>query len=280
MSHAEIIEVEANVVESEDNAVQVSANEFAILSQVSAVHAQAPAPARSERYKVVKTFEVIDALREVGFYVDRAHYTKTRKNKKGEAKDPLYAKHQVVLRNEQFGDYNGVTPEFLITNAHDGTSSVDLMAGAYRFICSNGLIIGETFSRERIRHSGNAAAMAIDRAMRMSRNVGKWLKQVEEWKAIDLSAPQRLEFARLANVLRFGDPHKFETAKLLEVRRPEDDRGDLWTTFNVIQENAMKGGFEGFASTGRRATARPLKEIAKTSAFNADLWILAEEFAE
>lgn len=269
-----IIDVEATEVET------VNAQDFEILSRVSAVNAPAACPERSGRYKQVKTFQVIDALREQGFYVDRAHYTKTRKNKNGVAKDPLYAKHQVVMRNHEFGDYDGVTPEFLITNAHDGTSSVDLMAGAYRFICSNGLIIGETFARERIRHSGEAAAVAIDRAIRMSRNVGKWLKQIEEWKKIDLTSGQRTEFARLANVLRYGDPYKFDAKQLIAVRRPEDDKGDLWTTFNVIQENAMKGGFDGFAATGRRATARPLKEIAKSSAFNADLWTLAEEFAE
>jgi hypothetical protein len=274
---SEIIDVVSREI-AEGEAFTVSAREFEILSHVPAAAANAPAPDRSEtRYKFIDTMGVINALREVGFYVDRAHFTKQRKNS---SRDPMFAKHQVILRNSDFGDYNGVTPEFLVTNSHNGTSSLELMAGAYRFICSNGLVFGETFAKERIRHAGNAAAMAVDKAIRMSRGTSKWLKQIEEWKGIDMTRGQRNEFARLANVLRYGDPYKFEPAKLLEVRRPEDDKGDLWSVFNVVQENAMKGGFDGLASSGRRATARPLTEIAKSAAFNADLWLLAEEFAE
>jgi hypothetical protein len=263
---------------AEGEVVTLNARELEIIA-ASAPAAQTlhASPDRSERYAHVNTMEVINALKSEGFYVDRAHLTKQRKNSN---RDPLFAKHQIVLRNETLGVYDGVQPEFLITNAHNGTSSVEEMAGAYRFICGNGLIIGTTFAHERIRHSGQAAQIAIDRAIRMSRNTAKWLKQVEEWKQIDLTQGQRKEFARLASVLRYGDPNRFQVEDLLQVRRAEDDRGDLWTTYNRVQENAMKGGFQGLAATGRRATARPLTEIAKSSAFNADLWNLAEEFAE
>lgn len=262
---------------SEGSVVTLTAEEYEILASVPAVAAPVAAPSRSERYKHVNTQDVVNALREVGFVVDRAHFTKTRKNG---SKDPLFAKHQVILRSTELGEYDGITPEFLVTNSHDGTSSLQLMQGAYRFICGNGLILGTTFAKENIRHSGKAAQEAIDRAVRMSRGTAKWLKQVEEWKRIDMTAGQRHEFARLASVLRYGDANRFNVDDILAPRRAEDDRGDLWTVFNRVQENTMKGGMSGLATTGRRATARPLTEIAKASAFNADLWNLAEEFAE
>lgn len=261
---------------AEGEVVTLSAEEFAILSSVPAVAAPAAAPSRSERYKHVHTGEVVNALREAGFAVDRAKFTKTRKNG---TKDPMFAKHQVVMRATHLPEFDGMVPEFYVTNAHDGTSSLDLMAGVFRFVCENGMIVGD-YSRERIRHAGKAAAEAIDRAMKMSRATSKWVQTVDAWKQIDMSAGQRQEFARLASVLRWGDANRFNVEDLLAVRRPEDDRGDLWTTFNVIQENTMKGGMQGLATTGRRATARPLTEIAKSSAFNADLWNLAAEFAE
>ncbi|HEX8551049.1 MAG TPA: DUF932 domain-containing protein [Abditibacteriaceae bacterium] len=263
---------------AEGSVVTLSPAEFDVLASVPAVTAANASPTRSQRYRHINTGEVVAALREHGFVVDRAHFTKTRKNG---TRDPMFAKHQVVMRSTELGDFDGITPEFLVTNSHDGSSSLDLWQGAFRFICGNGIIIcNNTFSRERIRHSGKAAAEAIDKAIRMSRSTSKWLKTVDEWKKIDMTTGQRNEFARLASVLRWGDANRFDVQDVLSVRRAEDDHGDLWTTFNRVQENAMKGGFAGLASTGRRATARPLTEIAKSSAFNADLWNLAEEFAE
>ena len=261
---------------AEGEVVTLSAAEYAVLSTVPAVAAPTAAPSRSERYRHVNTQEIVNALREVGFVVDRAKFTKTRKNG---SRDPMFAKHQVIMRATHLPEFDGMVPEFYVTNAHDGTSSLDIMAGAFRFVCENGLVIGD-YTRERIRHAGKAASEAIDRAMRMSRSTERWVRTVDEWKRIDMSKTQRFEFARLASVLRYGDANRFNVEDLLAVRRPEDDRGDLWTTFTIVQENTMKGGMQGLASTGRRATARPLTEIAKSASFNADLWNLAAEFAE
>jgi len=278
----EVIEVEAAEVETLDASAATALLIPESVNAPRAVSTDHAAPDRSARYKHVNTLEICKALAELGFVIDRAHMSKPhKKGRNGAApRDPLYAKHQVVLRNPDMGKFDGLTPEILITNAHNGTSSVDVRQGVYRFICGNGMIVGTTFSREVIRHSGRAAQEAIARVMRMSRGTNAWLRQVESWKKIDMDASERREFAKLAAVLRWGDANRFEVEDLLAVRREDDDRGDLWTTFNVIQENAMKGGFQGLASTGRKATARPLREIAKSTAFNADLWNLAEEFAE
>ena len=64
------------------------------------------------------------------------------------------------------------------------------------------------------------------------------------------------------------------------VRRHEDDRGDLWTTFNRLQENTVRGGIEGLSRSGRAATSRPLSDISRSVDYNAQLWQLAEEVAE
>jgi len=64
------------------------------------------------------------------------------------------------------------------------------------------------------------------------------------------------------------------------VRREEDDRGDLWTTFNRLQENTVRGGLVGLSRSGRQATSRPLTDIQRDLAYNAQLWQLADELAE
>ena len=67
--------------------------------------------------------------------------------------------------------------------------------------------------------------------------------------------------------------------QILLPRRPDDGQGDLWTKFNVVQENLMRGGQRGRASSGKRVTTRPVQSIDKNVQLNKALWILADEMA-
>jgi hypothetical protein len=60
--------------------------------------------------------------------------------------------------------------------------------------------------------------------------------------------------AGAAHVLRFGDSEGETTTpikaeQLLFPRRHEDRADDLWTVWNVVQENAIKGGCMPLATT-------------------------------
>ena len=46
-----------------------------------------------------------------------------------------------------------VNPEILIRNSYDGSCQVHILTGAYRILCSNGLVIGTTISQKSSRHS-------------------------------------------------------------------------------------------------------------------------------
>lgn len=46
-----------------------------------------------------------------------------------------------------------VNPELAIVNSYDGSAEVQVRSGAYRLVCSNGLIIGMILSRSRNKHS-------------------------------------------------------------------------------------------------------------------------------
>mgnify|MGYP003148222790 FL=1 len=49
------------------------------------------------------------------------------------------------------GDY--LNPEIIIKNSYDGTCEVNALAGAFRLICTNGMIIGHIFGKSGIRHT-------------------------------------------------------------------------------------------------------------------------------
>ena len=51
----------------------------------------------------------------------------------------------------------------------------------------------------------------------------------------------------------------------------------MWTTFNVVQENLIRGGVKGFnTETGRKNTTREVKSIDKNLAINSAVWTVAK----
>ena len=66
------------------------------------------------------------------------------------------------------------------------------------------------------------------------------------------------------------------TLQLLRARRSEDRSSDLWTTFNRVQENTIKGGLSGRNKQGRRTTTRAVNGIDQDVKLNRALWVLAQ----
>jgi hypothetical protein len=54
--------------------------------------------------------------------------------------------------------------EIILVNSHDGSTSYQMMAGAFRFVCTNGLICGDLVEDIRVRHSGNIVDNVIEGA--------------------------------------------------------------------------------------------------------------------
>lgn len=232
------------------------------------------APTVSERYQFISSNEIIERFAEDGWVVADANVAAPRK------RDPLFAKHMIDFRHPDYKEINGAVPRIILVNSHDGSSSARVLAGVFRFVCSNGLVVGTTTGKEVVRHTGDAAADLIHRMQQLARNTSKLYTQIDTWSKKDLTKAQRHEMARFAAQLRWGDAQRFSAEDLLAVRRADDDRGDLWTTFNRLQENTVRGGIEGLSRSGRSATSRPLSDISRSVEYNAQLWQLAEEVAE
>tara|TARA_R100000152_G_C6781543_1_gene216267 strand:+ start:6018 stop:6812 length:795 start_codon:yes stop_codon:yes gene_type:complete len=48
-----------------------------------------------------------------------------------------------------------LNPEIIINNSYDGSLQVHILGGAFRIVCSNGLVIGVTFGKGNFRHNVN-----------------------------------------------------------------------------------------------------------------------------
>src|SRR5690606_25434025 len=136
----------------------------------------------------------------------------------------------------------------LLKNANDGTSAYELMAGLFRIRCLNSLVAQTgTIDSVKVRHSGDVAGKVIEGTYRVLNEAEKALAAPTEWSTIKLDAGERQAFADAAHVLRFADSDgevstPIKPAQLLMPRRYEDKSDDLWMTYNVVQENAIRGG--------------------------------------
>ncbi len=241
------------------------------MSLPASVLSTSAAPTTSDRYQFISTAEIINRFAQEGWEPVNATVASPKK------RDKAFAKHMVDFRHPDFGEVNGAVPRIILVNSHDGTTSARVMSGMFRFVCSNGLVVGHTVEQHAVRHYGDAASALIGRMQALAKSTSDIYQQVERWSKKDLTKAQRNEFARFAAQLRWGDAHRFEADDLLALRRAEDDKGDLWSTFNRVQENTVRGGVEGLSRSGRLATSRPLSDIMRGVDYNAKLWQLAEE---
>ena len=230
----------------------------------------------SDKYSFVPTDKVIDLLEKEGWNLQKARQVTSRTWNPETAKHPLTFAHERMSRADlAVGDS---VPRLDMINAHNGLGTYKLLAGIFRFVCSNGLIVSERdFGHVKLRHIGFSEEDVIKASQAVIENVSKLSEVVDEWQGLDMNMGQIRSFGEEAAALRWdGDTATEMAENLIRPRREQDKRSDLWTVFNVVQENLMKGGFSN-SDTGRRA--RPVKNIDKTVTYNQGVWELASNRA-
>lgn len=246
-----------------------------ILRAAPSVFADAPHASRSRRYTYIPTIEVVNGLRREGFQPFMACQARTRVEGKED-----FTKHLIRFRHAE--QINGEEAnEIILVNSHDGSSSYQMLAGCYRFVCHNGLICGETVEDFRVRHSGDVVGNVIEGAFRVLDEFALVDQSKEVMKQITLRPAYQQAFTRAALQLRY-DPEEhapIEPEQLNQSRRFDDRGSDLWRTFNRVQENLIRGGLSGQSANGRRTTTREVRGVSENVRLNRALWTLAEEMA-
>jgi hypothetical protein len=245
---------------------------------------------RSERFRPIPTIEIVRGLAKEGFAVVGAKQSVTRVPDKAP-----YAKHLLRIRKMDAGVTHRVgdtVMEMLLKNANDGTAAYDLMAGLFRICCLNSLVAQkDTIDTLKVRHSGDVMGKVIEGTYRVMTAAEQVMAAPQDWAQLKLAREEQAALAEAAHVLRFGEvederPATIDPSRLLAPRRVEDaNRNDLWTTFNVVQENMIKGGLRGVsinAETGarRRMTTRAVNGIDQDVRLNKALWLLGERMAQ
>ncbi len=251
------------------------------LMQVApSIFAQGKHDSRSDRYTYIPTIEVLNGLRKEGFQPFMAVQSRSRIEGKQE-----FTKHMLRLRHEN--QINGdEANEIILINSHDGTSSYQMLAGVFRFVCQNGMICGDTVEDIRVPHRGNIVDNVIDAAYTIIDGFDAASESMETMKSTTLALPEAEAFAIAALSLKYDDVDKapVAAARLLDARRYNDrngeDKNTLWGSFNRVQENLIRGGQRGYSATGKRVSTRPVQAIDTNVKLNKALWILADSMAK
>lgn len=236
---------------------------------------------RGDRYAFIPTIKVLDGLRAEGFQPFEVRQTKVKDQGRRE-----HTKHLVRLRHPDAVATKSEWPEIILLNSHDGTSSYQLLAGYFRFVCSNGLIAGDVCNDVRVRHTGNVVDNVIEGSYTVLDNLKQIDSRLDTYKGITLEHNEAVALAEAALTLRYdadaaGNTQAPITAdSLLRARRGADTGRDLWTTFNVVQENMLKGGLRGRSTTGRRTSTREVQGVNENVRLNRALWTLADRLAQ
>lgn len=230
---------------------------------------------RSERYTYIPTITLLDNLQLEGFRPFFACQTRVRDESKRE-----HTKHMLRLRRE--GQITGKqVPEIILLNSHDGSSSYQMLPGLFRAVCSNGLVCGESFGEVRVPHKGNVVERVIEGAYEVLGIFDRVEEKRDAMQSLMLPPPAQQALAKAALTYRFGEEHQPVTeSQLLAPRRWQDESGDLWTTYQRIQENLIKGGLYGRNAKGGRTHTRAIKGIDGDVKLNRALWVMAENMLQ
>ncbi|OCC15319.1 protein of unknown function DUF932 [Dissulfuribacter thermophilus] len=247
-----------------------------IISLAPAAGAQAPIRGVSERYSFIPTIEAVDLLRDVGWFPVGVHQSQVRK----EERDG-YQKHMIRFVKDGLS-FGGERIDLVLYNSHDRGCSFQLIASVWRKICGNGLMVASDFANFTHKHIGFNPDEFVNSANKIVAVADNIAESVEMMKTIELTRDERSIYAQAAHSLVYEVPEQapIRPEQLLQERRYDDNGKDLWTTFNVVQENLMKGGLTYTTKSGRKRRSRPVKSLDRNLRLNKALWLLTEKMAE
>lgn len=238
----------------------------------------------SAKYLLIPTSKIMDGMVKHDFIPVSAKQTRS--------KDAEHAKHVIHFSHRSIAEsltLKQELPLIRVQNSHDGLSSFQIDTGFYRLVCSNGLIMpGSMINSARVIHKIGMEDDVIAASYRVLNSFESEILKVDAMKDTDLTPAEQRLLSESAARLIFT-PSQIETnrnsgrdlATLLTLpRRHEDKKTDLWTSFNRIQENAIKGGRYAYSENGSYRKMREVKSIDREKQINVELMTLALEMAK
>lgn len=225
----------------------------------------------SDRYTVVPTIDVVNQFMKAGWEVASAK----------QVGRGVYGKHSVRLRNSELPKVGDSLLEAIITNSHDGTTKLQVGAGLYRLVCSNGLVVP---MQELVNINQRHMNIQMDEVNQITEKFIEISPMIERsvnrMMDVKMDTEKKIDFVNKAIGIRWKNTEDISTLTLETIINPlrdGDTESNLWNTFNVVQEKLIRGGF--VKEQGRNVrTVKPITSLNMDTMINQKLWELAETF--
>jgi hypothetical protein len=150
------------------------------------IFAEGEHASRSGRYTYIPTIDVLRGLRKEGFEPFMVAQGASCMEGKAE-----FTKHMIRMRHagqvQAWSEAKGI----ILINRHDGASPYQMLAGMFRFVCCNVLVVGEVVEDIRIPQTGNIQGEVIEGAFRVLDEFKAVNDHTEAMKALRSSRPRR-----------------------------------------------------------------------------------------
>jgi hypothetical protein len=193
----------------------------------------------SNKFGFISSSNLVQTLESKGLKLADVVESKIRKDKE---KRLGYQKH-VMRFNTGISNAHG-NLQLLAINSHEGSSALTFRLGFFRLVCSNGLIVGsDLIPQIKVRHTSNGLLKldnAIDKAMEYQTAAKLSMERMMDTK---VNSETFETLGKNILKIRLGDKYSDKIVPLFESKRWEDNKEDLFSVFNVIQENVIRTGF-------------------------------------
>lgn len=162
--------------------------------------------------------------------------------------------HFVKIRLDMPVTVNGdtINPMLLFSNNHDGLGSFTVRLGVYRFVCSNGLVIGSDLFKASIRHVRGPKSMSFLAELEVTIQKfldyvisGKFAAELEAATTKTVTKEKGIEIIKKLNL-----SEKMTDQCVLNWQNPmrkEDSSNNVWSLWNVVNETMRKRSRSNFA---------------------------------
>jgi len=167
-----------------------------------------------------------------------------------------YTKHyqrntakQVVVHfrftDYQFESVDGMLPQITVINSVDKSSAFKIVGGVFRLVCTNGLVAGTIFDSERIIHRQGPTFerkynSLPERIVALIEDTVVAAQAFEELATQELTADQMVAITGNLTMSRKAKAKTIENILLPETRRTADQGDNVWSLFNLVNENLRK----------------------------------------
>lgn len=231
----------------------------------------------SKNYVQVQSKTIVDELLSRGFTLDKIVKCKTRKiERQGKQL------HRMIFTNPSLlAQNNEGKMQLSVSNSYDGTSSIHFTLGYFRLVCSNGLMVGNTYEQVSIRHIGQKnigekIEKAIETIVAQSKKLHDQFEKMRSL-VLDTNTVKALEMAGI----RLRVPEAVDTK--ITVLRNEDQADTLFNVYNRVQETLIRGGaqvtiFDSKSNKEVTKTVRAIRSPKSDAILNKQIFDIASSF--